>query len=131
MEDVGLNAWVSSLNGGLNHKIGPGGSRLSGGQRQRVGVGRAILQRPRILILDEATSSLDVASEQRLLSNLHDFLPGSTIITISHRLSALLCVERVIVLEAGHVVEDSSPALLLKNGTTYCRLFHAATSTPG
>jgi ABC-type multidrug transport system fused ATPase/permease subunit len=118
VEHVGLASWVSALHGGLGYKVGPGGSRLSGGQRQRLGLGRAILQRPRILILDEATSSLDAASEQQLLSNLHNFnfLPGSTIIVISHRLSALLCVGRVIVLEAGRVVEDASPAFLLQNG---------------
>jgi len=131
VNDVGLAAWVSTLDGGLNHRIGPGGSRLSGGQRQRLGLGRAILQRPRILILDEATSSLDSASEQQLLSNLHKILPGSTIIVISHRLSALLCVGRVIVLEAGRVVEDSSPAFLLRNGGAYSRLFNGAASTLG
>ncbi len=129
---VGLDAWVGTLDGGLNHRIGPEGFRLSGGQRQRLGIARAILQRPRVLILDEATSSLDAASEQQLLSGLHNVLPGSTIIVISHRLSALLCVGRVIVLEAGRVVEDSSPALLLRNGGTYSRLFNAmaATSEP-
>jgi len=129
--DVGLAAWVSTLDGGLNHRIGPGGSRLSGGQRQRLGLGRAILQRPRILILDEATSSLDTASEQQLLSNLHNILPGSTIIVISHRLSALLGVGRVIVFEAGRVVEDADPALLLGTGGAYSRLFNAADSTTG
>jgi ABC-type multidrug transport system fused ATPase/permease subunit len=131
VNDIGLAAWVSTLDGGLNHRIGPGGSRLSGGQRQRLGLGRAILQRPRILILDEATSSLDTASEQQLLSNLHNILPGSTIIVISHRLSALLGVSRVIVFEAGRVVEDASPAFLLRNGGAYCRLFNAPVLTPG
>jgi len=130
VKHVGLASWVSALHGGLSHKVGPGGSRLSGGQRQRLGIGRAILQLPRILILDEATSSLDAASEQLLLSNLHNFLPGSTIIVISHRLSALLCVGRVIVLEAGRVVEDASPAFLLKNGGAYSRLFNAVTPVP-
>jgi ABC-type multidrug transport system fused ATPase/permease subunit len=130
MKNVGLASWVSALHGGLSHKVGPGGSRLSGGQRQRLGLGRALLQQPRILILDEATSSLDAASEQQLLSNLHNFLPGSTIIVISHRLSALLCVGRVIVLEAGRVVEDASPAFLLQNGGAYSRLFNAPVSTP-
>lgn len=130
MECVGLTMWVSSLQGGLNQRIGPGGSRMSGGQRQRLGIGRAILQRPRILILDEATSSLDTGSEQQLLSSLRGVLPGSTIIVISHRLSALLCVGRVIVLETGRVVEDASPALLLRNGGAYSRLFNALASAP-
>jgi ABC-type transport system involved in Fe-S cluster assembly fused permease/ATPase subunit len=87
-----LTAWIGTLDGGLTHKVGPGGSRLSGGQRRCLGVGRAILQRPRILILDEATSSLDAGSEKQLLSGLPNILPGSTIIVISHRLPAVLCV---------------------------------------
>ena len=97
---------------------------------QRLGIARAILQRPRVLILDEATVSLDAASEQQLLSGLHNILPGSTIIVISHRLSALLCVERVIVLEAGRVVEDASPAVLLRNGRGFSRLFSGVASAP-
>jgi ABC-type multidrug transport system fused ATPase/permease subunit len=131
VEEVGLNAWVGSLEEGLNQRIGPGGSRLSGGQRQRLGMARAILQRPRILILDEATSSLDAGSEQQVLWALGNVLPGTTIVVISHRLSALRCVGRVIVLEAGRVVEDASPALLPRNGTAYSRLFNSSVSTPG
>lgn len=129
VEDVGLTPWVGTLQGGLDQRVGPGGSCLSGGQRQRLGIARAILQRPRVLILDEATSSFDAASEQQLLSRLHTVLPGSTIIVISHRLSALLCVGRVIVLEAGRVVEDASPTSLLRNRGPYFRLFQADPST--
>jgi len=130
MECVGLAAWVGTLQKGLNQLVGPGGSRLSGGQRQRLGIGRTILQRPRILILDEATSSLDASSEQQLLGRLRKILPGSTVIVISHRMSALLCVRRVIVLEAGHVVEDASPEVLLGNGRAYSRLFNGVASAP-
>jgi ATP-binding cassette subfamily B protein len=122
---VGLATWAGALQEGFNQRIGPGGHRLSGGQRQRVGIGRAILQRPRILILDEATSSLDAGSEQQLLNSLRRILPGTTIVVISHRLSALGCVDRVIVLEAGRVVEDEVPTALLENGGAYSRLFTA------
>jgi ABC-type multidrug transport system fused ATPase/permease subunit len=125
VDSVGLAAWVVASQGGLNQQIGPGGHRLSGGQRQRLGIGRAILQRPRILILDEATSSLDAGSEQQLLGNLRRILPGATIVVISHRLSALHCVDRVIVLEAGRIVEDDVPTALLGNSGAYSRLFSA------
>lgn len=131
VEDVGLTAWVGTLQAGLDQRVGPGGSCLSAGQRQRMGVARAILQHPRVLILDEATSSLDARSEQQLLSGLHDVLPGSTLIVISHRLSALHCVERVIIFKAGRIVEEASPELLLRNGSAYSRLFNAFVSTPG
>jgi ABC-type multidrug transport system fused ATPase/permease subunit len=120
--EVGLKAWVGTLEEGLNQRIGPGGSKLSGGQRQRLGIARAILQRPRILILDEATSSLDAGAEQQLLCHLGEILPGSTIVVISHRPSALHCVRRVIVLEAGRIVEDAKPALLQRSGSAYSRL---------
>jgi ABC-type multidrug transport system fused ATPase/permease subunit len=122
MGEVGLKAWVGTLEEGLNQRIGPGGSNLSGGQRQRLGIARAILQRPRILILDEATSSLDAGSEQQLLCHLDKVLPGTTIVVISHRLSALHCVQRVIVLEAGRIVEDANPAFFLRNGSADSRL---------
>lgn len=129
VELVGLTTWVATLHGGLNHRVGPGGSRLSGGQRQRLGLGRAILQRPRILIMDEATSSLDTGSEQQLLGSLRRILPGTTVVVISHRLSALHCVDRVIVLEAGHVVEDDVPTALLGNCGAYSRLFSTGASS--
>jgi len=128
MDYVGLATWSSTAQEGLNERIGPGGQRLSGGQRQRLGIGRAILQRPRILILDEATSSLDAGSEQQLLSNLRRILPDTTIVVISHRLSALHCVDRVIVLEAGCVAEDDVPTTLLRNTGAYFRLFSAGTA---
>jgi len=129
IEVVGLKDWVGTLEAGLHQRIGPGGYSLSGGQRQRIGVARAILQSPRILILDEATCSLDSVSEQRLLLDLRGILPRSTIIVVSHRRSALLCVGRVIVLEAGRVVEDASPTSLLGNGGAHFRLFNADAST--
>ncbi|MBI3476430.1 MAG: ABC transporter ATP-binding protein [Acidobacteria bacterium] len=125
MDYVGLATGSSALREGLNRRIGPGGHQLSGGQRQRVGIGRAILQRPRILILDEATSSLDAGSERQLLSSLRRILPGTTIVVVSHRLSALHCVNRVIVLDAGRIVEDDVPAALLANSGAYSRLFTA------
>jgi ABC-type multidrug transport system fused ATPase/permease subunit len=125
LDHVGLATWTCGLREGLNQRIGPGGHQLSGGQRQRLGIGRAILQRPRILILDEATSSLDAGSEQQLLGSLRRILPGSTVMVISHRLSALYCVDRVIVLGAGRIVEDDVPIALLENSDAYSRLFNA------
>jgi ATP-binding cassette subfamily B protein len=75
--------------------------------------------------LDEATSSLDAGSEQQLLGSLRRILPSTTVIVISHRLSALHCVDRVIVLEAGRLVEDDLPTALLANSDAYSRLFSA------
>lgn len=129
IEHVGLAAWVDSQHEGLHQRVGPGGSRLSGGQRQRVGIGRAILQRPRILILDESTSSLDANSEQQLLRDLHRVLVGATIVVISHRPSALFSVGRVIVLEGGRVIEDGPPAVIFENRSNCFRFFNATSDS--
>jgi ATP-binding cassette subfamily B protein len=131
LEDVGLTAWIRTLPSGLDQPVRPGGFGLSNGQRQRLGIARAILQHPRILILDETTSSLDSRSEQSLLCRLQEVLPGSTLIVISHRLSALHCVGRVIVFESGRIVEDTSPHLLLNNSNAYSRLFPGTVRTAG
>jgi ABC-type multidrug transport system fused ATPase/permease subunit len=113
---VGLTACAGALQDGLDHRIGPGGFRLSGGERQRLGIARAVLRRPHILILDEATSALDASSEQRLLMELRRILPGTTILVISHRMPAILSFPRVILLEAGNIVGDSSPdSLFMKD----------------
>jgi ATP-binding cassette, subfamily B, bacterial len=86
--------------------VGPGGSRLSSGQRQRVALARALLKRPRILILDEATSSMDAVVEKVVLDRIRLFLPCSTILLLSHRLSSVAWADRVVVLEAGQVIRD-------------------------
>jgi ABC-type multidrug transport system fused ATPase/permease subunit len=129
LECVGLADWADPTPESPTRRIGPGGYRLSGGQRQRVAIARAILQRPCILILDEATSSLDARSEQRLLFNLRKVLPGTTIITMSHRLSAVFCSERVIVLESGSVVDDDSPARLFARRDSNSVVFHSLISS--
>jgi len=106
---VGLSAFVRSLPDSLHQRIGPGACQLSGGQRQRLAISRALLQRPRILILDEATSCLDSSSEELVLQNLEQSLPLSTVIVISHRLSTLAKFERTLVLRGGRIVRDRHP----------------------
>lgn len=119
LERVGLSVWLRTLPGGLNERVGPLGARLSSGQRQRLGIARAILQNPRVLLLDEATSSLDTTSEEQLLRNMGEVLPDCTIIVISHRMSTLHCVGRVVVLEAGRVIADASPASVIGGSATF------------
>jgi ABC-type multidrug transport system fused ATPase/permease subunit len=126
IEAVGLTDWVGTLPKGLAQQIGPAGSLLSGGQRQRIAIARSILQRPQVLILDEASSAFDAASEQDLLHQLGNTLPGTTIIIISHRLSALSCVKRIVLLEAGRVMTDASPTVLFASESSCSRLFHAS-----
>jgi ABC-type bacteriocin/lantibiotic exporter with double-glycine peptidase domain len=127
VEHVRLASWVRSSHGKLHERLGPGGSRMSAGQRQRLGIARTVLQRPRILVLDEATSSIDAVSEQAILRQLRSVLSETTVIVISHRPSALLCVERIIVLEAGRVVADDRPRIWPEQGDAFSRLSRVGT----
>jgi len=103
---AGLENTVATLPKGLDQRVGPDGCRLSGGQRQRLAIARALLQLPHILILDEATSCLDPASEALILRNVWDHLAASTLIVVSHRPSTLSAFGRILVLSGGRIVED-------------------------
>jgi len=116
---------VAALPGGLHHRIGPDGCQLSGGQRQRLAIARALLQRPQILILDEATSCLDPASEAVILRGILDHLCASTLIVVSHRASTVMPFGRILVLSAGRIVEDSANAVPTL-GTSHSEQFRAS-----
>jgi len=109
IRSVGLWQFVAALPHGLCQPIGPGGCQLSGGQRQRLALARAILQQPRILVLDEATSCLDPSSEKVVLGNIRRILRSSTLIVISHRTSTFSTFGRILVLSRGEIVEDGNP----------------------
>jgi len=103
---VELPDLVESLHDGLRQRIGPDGCQLSGGERQRLALARAILQQPRILILDEATSCVDPSAEASILLGLRNNLSLSTLIVISHRLSTFSTFGRVLLLSRGRIVSD-------------------------
>src|SRR5580704_11419060 len=103
---LGLTALLRSLPSGLRQRIGPDGCQLSGGERQRLALARALLQRPRVLILDEATSCLDAFAEARILQELRRNLSLSTFIVISHRPSTFSTFSRVLLLSRGQIVSD-------------------------
>lgn len=109
IRSVGLSQFVTALPDGLRQRVGPGGCQLSGGQRQRLAIARAILQQPGILILDEATSCLDPASERAILENIRRSLAASTLIVISHRPSTFSTFDRLLVLSRGEIIEDGKP----------------------
>lgn len=117
-----LDNLASSLPGGIHQRIGPDGCQLSGGQRQRLAIARALLQRPQILILDEATSCLDPASEAVILRNVLDHLSASTLIMVSHRASTIAAFGRVLLLSGGRIVEDSTTPLM-SSGSTHSGQF--------
>jgi ABC-type bacteriocin/lantibiotic exporter with double-glycine peptidase domain len=113
---AGLIELISSLPHGLQQRIGPGACQLSGGERQRLAIARALLQRPKILILDEATSCLDPRSEEFVLGNVFQDLEGSTIIVVSHRHSTVFAFARNIVMSAGEVIADETRAIPFSPG---------------
>lgn len=122
---LGLADWVESLPDGLATRVGQRGSSLSAGERQLVALVRAFLADPAVLILDEATSSVDALTEVRLARALERLSQGRTTIAIAHRLSTAARADRVVVLEAGHVVEDGSHETLVASGGLYRSMYDA------
>ena len=114
-----LHDYVKSLYLGYNHKIGEGGSNLSGGQKLKIGFARLFLSNPDIIILDEASSMLDLETEQRILQNVHNYFGGLTIISIAHRLNTLRNSDRILVLDSGKVVEQGSHEQLMQEKGLY------------
>ena len=108
---------------GMNTVIGEKGITLSGGQRQRVAIARALLMNPPIFILDDALSSVDIQTEERLLEGLEKFLQGKTTILITHRIAPLRKAGRIVVLDEGKVVEIGTHTTLLAQGGTYANLY--------
>lgn len=115
--------FLPQLPSGLDSPAGPRGSNLSGGQRQRVAIARAILRDTPVLLLDEATSALDAASEKAVQAALETLSEGRTTLVIAHRLATVREADRIVVIEAGRVVETGSHDDLMARGGAYARLY--------
>ena len=117
-----IDAFASSQRNGYDTDLREG-TRISGGQKQRIGIARAMVRDPKILILDEPTSSLDSATEQRFLQSLNRVAEGRTTFVVSHRLTTVANADQIIVLGEGQIIEQGTHAELLRNGGEYAEMY--------
>jgi ATP-binding cassette subfamily B protein len=114
--------FINKMAGGYDAVVGERGITLSGGQRQRIAIARAILKDAPVLLLDEATSSLDAESETLVQHALERLMKGRTTLVIAHRLATILEADRILVMDAGRIVESGTHTALQKQGGLYARL---------
>ncbi len=119
----GLGEWLASAPQGLATVVGERGKALSSGERQRLALARAYLANPSVLVLDEATASLDPATEGRVIAGLDTWIRRRTAILITHRLDVARRADRVVVLEGGRIVEEGKADALMQRGGPFARLF--------
>ena len=119
---IGADTFISALPNGYDEEVGKSGGKLSAGQRQLISFARAFLAAPAVLVLDEATSLLDIPSERLVQNALQTILAGRTAVIIAHRLSTVAIADRVLVLERGRIVEDGRPEDLLTTDGEYSAL---------
>jgi ATP-binding cassette, subfamily B, bacterial len=119
---IGAHEFIAALPDGYATRVGKRGGRLSAGQRQLISFARAFIAAPGVLVLDEATALLDIPTERLVQAALRTVLAGRTAVIIAHRLSTVAIADRVVVLRAGRIVEDGSPADLLRGDGEYADL---------
>ena len=120
----GLAGLVASLPEGLDTAVGEEGQQLSAGERQRLAIGRALLADPAVIVLDEATATLDPAAEEHLLGGSDSLFAGRTVVFITHRIELARRCERVVLLDRGRVAAEGDPETLLRETGPFRRLFH-------
>ena len=123
-----LDELLDRLPQGLDTLVGHRGSTLSGGKRQRIAIARALLRRPRIMLLDEATSQLDAVNEFALRALVDAVAASTTVLVVAHRLSTVLSADRILVLDDGHVRAVGHPRNAARHGRALSRVRHHAAS---
>lgn len=130
LEDAQIKHWVCQLPGKLQYKLMESGSNLSVGERQLVCLARVLLEKKKIIILDEATANVDLNTDHLIQDVIRSKFKDTTVITIAHRLDTIIDCDRVVVLDQGLVVEFDKPSSLLnKNGSYFAELIKSYNST--
>ncbi len=119
---AGAETFIDSLPEGFDSEVGERGYTLSGGQRQRIAIARTLLDDPAILVLDDATSAIDVQVEEEIHAALQVLMQGRTTLVIAHRISTINLAERVVLLEGGHIVADGTHADLMRTEPRYAEV---------
>jgi subfamily B ATP-binding cassette protein HlyB/CyaB len=128
---AGAHDFILELPEGYDTMVGERGTSLSGGQRQRIAIARALISDPRVLIFDEATSSLDYESERMIQQNMAEITKGRTVFIIAHRLSTVRTADRIMTLERGRLVEDGTHDELVRTGGRYATLYRLQSGIHG
>lgn len=123
--------FIGRLPEGYDTPIGENGARLSGGERQRISIARALLKDAPIILLDEATASLDVENETKVQEALSRLLAGKTVLVIAHRMRTVEAADKIVVLAEGRVAEEGSPAELMARGGLFCRMVELQQQSAG
>lgn len=121
---AGCHEWIESLENGYDTVIGEGGGNISGGEKQRISVARAILKDAPIILLDEATASLDVENERLVQQSINELVKGKTIIIVAHHLNTIKNADKIIVIGEKHILEEGTHAQLMSNGGLYSELWN-------
>ena len=128
LRDAQLDEFIARLPQGLATNVGEHGHSISAGERQRIAIARALLRHPRLLILDEATASLDVVTERDLRRALASSRLGRTLIVVTHRIETVMGADRIVVMDRGQVLEQGAPSVLLRAGGRLAALRRAQNS---
>ena len=123
--------FINSFPDGYNTRIEQGGSNVSGGQKQRICIARALLKKPKILILDDSTSAVDTATDAKIRKGFREEIPDMTKIIITQRISSVMDADKILILEDGRITGFGKHEELLKSNETYASLYEAQSNGSG